>query len=34
MDGLQIQWLSEPDHPDMAADFEVLVDALRRRWER
>ncbi|MGQ1837983.1 TetR/AcrR family transcriptional regulator [Kocuria turfanensis] len=33
MDGLQIQWLSDPDHPDMAEDFAALVDALRHRWE-
>lgn len=32
MDGLQIQWLSDPGCPDMAEDFAVLVDALRRRW--
>ncbi|MCM3686994.1 TetR/AcrR family transcriptional regulator [Kocuria rosea] len=33
-DGLQIQWLSDPDHPDMATDFQVLPDAPRGRWER
>lgn len=34
MDGLQIQWLSDRDHPDMAEDFAVLVGSLRHRWER
>jgi AcrR family transcriptional regulator len=32
MDGLQIQWLSDPGRPDMAEDFAVQVDALRHRW--
>jgi AcrR family transcriptional regulator len=34
MDGLQIQWLADPGHPDMAEDFAVLVAALRRSWGR
>ena len=34
MDGLQLQWLSDPDYPDMAADFETLVETVRHRWVR
>jgi AcrR family transcriptional regulator len=33
MDGLQIQWLSDPAYRDMASDFQVTVSALRSRWE-
>lgn len=33
MDGLQIQWLADPGYEDMAADIEVLIDSLRRRWK-
>ena len=33
MDGLQIQWLSNPGYSDMASDFQVALDALRSRWE-
>ncbi|WP_457949781.1 TetR/AcrR family transcriptional regulator [Pseudarthrobacter sp. alpha12b] len=32
MDGLQIQWLSDPVYPDMAEDFEMLVSTIRHRW--
>ena len=32
MDGLQLQWLSDPHYPDMASDFELLLDSLRHRW--
>lgn len=32
MDGLQLQWLSDPDYPDMAADFQVLLETVRHRW--
>ncbi|UTT71227.1 TetR/AcrR family transcriptional regulator [Arthrobacter sp. DNA4] len=32
MDGLQIQWLSDPDYPDMAEDFEMLVSTIRHQW--
>ncbi|GAA1764845.1 helix-turn-helix domain-containing protein [Kocuria aegyptia] len=34
VDGLQVQWLADPGHLDMAEDFAVLVDALRGRWGR
>lgn len=34
MDGLQVQWLAGTGCPDMAEDFAVLVDALRRTWGR
>ena len=33
-DGLQVQWLAGTGCPDMAEDFAVLVDALRRTWGR
>ena len=32
MDGLQLQWLMQPDSVDMAADFEEFVAAVRARW--
>jgi AcrR family transcriptional regulator len=32
MDGLQLQWLSDPGYPDMAEDFEMLVSTVRYRW--
>lgn len=32
MDGLQLQWLSDPDYPDMADDFGILVSTVRHRW--
>lgn len=36
MDGLQLQWLSDPDYdgPAMAGDFAVLVATIRERWGR
>ncbi|WLQ05752.1 TetR/AcrR family transcriptional regulator [Arthrobacter oryzae] len=34
MDGLQVQWLSDPDYQDMAADFETLLETVRLRWGR
>lgn len=33
MDGLQIQWLLDPDAVDMAANFADYVSAVRARWE-
>lgn len=32
MDGLQLQWLSDPAFEDMAAHVAMVIDALRRRW--
>jgi AcrR family transcriptional regulator len=32
MDGLQLQWLSDPGYPDMAEDFEMLISTVRHRW--
>lgn len=32
MDGLQLQWLSDPDYADMAADFAILLETVRHRW--
>jgi AcrR family transcriptional regulator len=32
MDGLQIQWLTDPDGVDMAGDFAAFVSAVRARW--
>ena len=32
MDGLQLQWLSDPGHTDMAADFATLLETVRYRW--
>lgn len=32
MDGLQVQWLSEPDYGDMAADFKMLLETVHHRW--
>ena len=36
MDGLQLQWLSDPDDDGsaMADDFAVLVETIRERWGR
>jgi len=34
MDGLQVQWLMDPDGVDMAADFSAWVETLRHRWCR
>jgi AcrR family transcriptional regulator len=33
MDGLQIQWLLNPEDVDMAADFTAFVSGIRTRWE-
>jgi AcrR family transcriptional regulator len=32
MDGLQIQWLLDPEGVDMAGDFAAFVDTVRERW--
>ncbi|QCB98027.1 hypothetical protein E5206_14810 [Arthrobacter sp. PAMC25564] len=32
MDGLQLQWLSDPVYTVMAADFATLLEAVRYRW--
>jgi AcrR family transcriptional regulator len=32
MDGLQIQWLMDPDGVDMAGDLAAYVGAVRERW--
>ena len=32
MDGLQLQWLSDPGCTDMATDFATLLEAARYRW--
>ena len=29
MDGLQLQWLSDPGYTDIAADFATLLEAVR-----
>ncbi|GLY46995.1 TetR/AcrR family transcriptional regulator [Lentzea sp. NBRC 102530] len=34
VDGLQQQWLLEPDEVSMTAEFEVFVATLRARWGR
>lgn len=34
MDGLQVQWLSDPQYTAMAEDFAALTDALYARWRR
>ncbi len=34
MDGLQLQWLMQPDQVDMAADFADWVETVRHRWGR
>ena len=34
MDGLQIQWLMDPEGVDMAGDFAAFVRTLRARWGR
>ncbi|WP_394618159.1 TetR/AcrR family transcriptional regulator [Lentzea sp. JNUCC 0626] len=34
IDGLQQQWLLEPDEVSMTAEFEVFVATLRTRWGR
>lgn len=34
MDGLQIQWLMDPEGVDMAGDFAAFVSSIRRTWER
>jgi AcrR family transcriptional regulator len=34
MDGLQLQWLSGPEVPEMAPAMAAYVEALRARWER
>jgi hypothetical protein len=33
MDGLQIQWLMDPEGEDMAADFAAFARTVRERWE-
>ena len=33
MDGLQIQWLMDPEGVDMAADFAAFARTVRERWE-
>lgn len=33
MDGLQVQWLLDPDTVDMAVDFREYVAGVRSRWE-
>lgn len=33
MDGLQVQWLLDPDGVDMVGDFSAYLVALRARWE-
>lgn len=33
-DGLQIQWLDQPEEVDMPRDFAVFVDSLKARWSR
>jgi hypothetical protein len=32
MDGLQIQWLMDPESCDMAGDFAAFVRTVRERW--
>jgi AcrR family transcriptional regulator len=32
MDGLQIQWLMDPEGVDMAGDFAAFVSTVRERW--
>lgn len=32
MDGLQVQWLLEPDHVDMPESLNVVLDSLLARW--
>lgn len=34
MDGLQLQWLSDPDYAEMAPEYEVLLRTFRERWGR
>lgn len=34
MDGLQIQWLMDPERVDMAGDFAAFVDSIRQTWGR
>lgn len=32
MDGLQVQWLLDPDHVDMSGALGLVIDALLQRW--
>lgn len=34
MDGLQVQWLMDPEGVDMVGDFAAHLAAVRARWER
>jgi len=34
MDGLQIQWLMDPEGVDMAGDFAAFVSSIRQTWGR
>lgn len=31
-DGLQMQWLGDPEHVDMPRDFAAFAEPIRRRW--